>query len=75
MSRDNPYAGGSEFSCRGCSNFPRNPCLSPEEVMRCPNALHDEKRYARSLLPGYDQGAEDELAEYRRRYGPLPGRS
>jgi hypothetical protein len=61
----------SEFSCAHCSACPRHPCYSAEEVVACPNATQATIDYARSLLPGYSQSDDDELAEYRRRYGKL----
>lgn len=61
----------SEFNCAYCSNFPRHPCYSAEEVAKCPNAPDYQKDYARSRLPGYSRDEADELAEYRRRYGRL----
>lgn len=61
-------------SCRGCDVYPRNPCTTAEEVAKCPNASEWARTAARRDLPGHDRDAEDELAEYRRRYGPLPGR-
>jgi hypothetical protein len=57
------------FSCAHCSNYPRHPCDSAEEVAECPNALPSTREYARSLLPGFSQDDANELAEYRRRYG------
>ena len=61
-------------SCRGCSVNPRNPCESAAEVVKCPNAEQWAIDAARRDLPGYDRETEDELAEYRERYGPLPDR-
>jgi len=71
MSGWNAWGGGGEFSCRHCSAFPRHPCQSAGEVAECPNADAQMRQAARRDLPGYDREAADELAEYRRRYGPL----
>ena len=69
------WEGGGEFSCRHCSACPRHPCTSAEEVAECLNASPQTQEAARRDLPGYDQQASDELEEYRRLFGPLPGRA
>lgn len=68
------WGGGTEFSCRHCSACPRSPCNTAEDVAECPNASDATKRAARGSLPGYNRDAEDELEEYRRRFGPLGGK-
>ncbi len=57
--------------CKYCSVIPRNPCRDDEEASTCPNASPETREACRSELPGYSQDEADELAEYRRRFGPL----
>lgn len=66
-----PRARAGIDYCMHCTACPRHPCRTNEEVAECPNASSTSREFARSNLPGYSQDEAAELAEYRRRYGPL----
>ena len=73
------------MTCRYCDVIPRNPCVSDDEVMDCPNAEEIMRAAAARAVDGPNYTGQDavaklqneldnyraKLAEYRRRFGSL----